>query len=176
MRSSCLGLGLIFLSCQQSPPLLVREPDAILHQFTAKNYRNNELDWFLTAERGELYLGDKENHLFGVHIIHYENGKRATEISSRRAIQKENEKTLLLEEDVIVRSITGRTLYAQELIWYENEQLLVSHKPVKISLPSGDIIEGQSLKADKRLNKITLKEGRGVHPTYEEDGSRERNS
>lgn len=159
---------LIFLfSCSEPPSLEHRQADGVLYNFTAKNYHQNELSWFLKAQKGEIYLPEKINHLYQVEMTYYENGKESTKLRCAEAIQNEENKTLLLKNQVVVQSINGRTLYAEELLWREPEQTLVSEKPVKIILPSGDIISAKALTADKKLNKIVLKAGKGFHPMWE---------
>lgn len=141
--------------------------DAVIQNFTAQGFRDSGPVWGLQAKQGYVFTKEKTTHLFDVSLQYFQTQDGKTTVTCDETVMNEKEQTLLLTGNVIVKSANGRVLYAQELLWREKEQLLVSEKPVKITMPSGDVIQGNALTADNRLNRLTLKAGRGFHPMSE---------
>ncbi len=144
-----------------------RGADAVLNHFTAQGFNEAGPQWNLKADQAYIFSAKKLTYVVKVDLVYFQGKEGKTLVTCDEADIDENEQTLLLRKNVVVKSDNGRVLYAEELLWREKEQFLVSEKPVKITMPSGDIIEGQALTADNRLNRLTLKAGRGFHPMPE---------
>ncbi|MBC7655258.1 MAG: LPS export ABC transporter periplasmic protein LptC [Oligoflexus sp.] len=103
----------------------------------------------------------------GIEILFFDkNLKQTTKVTSKYAIQRENQKIIQLKKNVVVVNAEGSTFESEELIWDENTKKFYSNLPVTITLnkglPTQKIINGPGFWANEDFSYYEIKQGSGV--------------
>jgi len=78
------------------------------------------------------------------------------------AIQRESEKTIQCERNVVARNEKGETFKSDELIWDQDSKQMHSSKLVQITMANGDIMNGKGFQSDQTLNHWTIDQSTGI--------------
>lgn len=98
----------------------------------------------------------------GVKVIAYETGKESGNIVSDLAYQRDMANVIEFHHNVVATSADGGTYKSDQLIWDQNKQIIYSNKPVEITTPAGDVVNGVNFKSDDKLNNPTFNRSTGV--------------
>jgi LPS export ABC transporter protein LptC len=103
----------------------------------------------------------------GIEVLLFDkNLKQTTKVTSKYAIQRENEKVVQLKKNVVATNAEGSTFESEELIWDENTKKFYSNLPVTITLnkglPTQKIIHGPGFWANEDFSYYEIRQGSGV--------------
>jgi LPS export ABC transporter protein LptC len=88
----------------------------------------------------------------GVKIIFYDvNGREDGNIVADSAINRDKEQIIEFHKNVVCTNAKGETFKSDELIWNQAQKIIYSNKPVQLTTPTGDILNGVSFKSDDKL-------------------------
>jgi len=136
--------------------------DLVIRNFSAQGYQVKTPQWDIYATEAYLIYSKNIINIYQVVLNLYQTDSSVYLTASKGTLfQKENK--LEITGNVIVINSDGKKLETESLTWYEKEKRLVSNKPVKITFPEGDVLSGSGLRADTKLNKITLLNGKLNH-------------
>jgi len=117
----------------------------------------------LTAGYIAKYLKKKHTLLQeGVKVDFYgEDGELKSVLTSNEGKVFDARSDMVATGNVIVRSMTGTTLYTEELNWVNKEGKIISEVPVKITT-EGDTLYGDTFKSDPDLVNYEITNARGT--------------
>jgi LPS export ABC transporter protein LptC len=99
----------------------------------------------------------------GVNVTLFDAGLRQIgTLTADYAIQRENEKTIKCENNVVARNEKGETFKSDELIWDQNTKQMHSNKMVHITMANGDVMNGNRFQSDQTLNHWTIDQSTGI--------------
>lgn len=99
----------------------------------------------------------------GVKVIFYDkNLKESGNIVADSALQREKESLIEFHRNVVATNAQGETFSSDELIWDQNKKILYSNKPVKITMSSGDVMNGVDFKSDDQLTHPVMRQSTGI--------------
>jgi LPS export ABC transporter protein LptC len=88
----------------------------------------------------------------GVKVIFYNiNGQEDGNIVADSGINREQEQVIEFHKNVVCTNAKGETFKSDELIWDQVQKKIYSNKPVQLTTPTGDIMNGTSLTSDDKL-------------------------
>jgi hypothetical protein len=88
----------------------------------------------------------------GVKVVHYDiYGREDGNIVSDSGINRDKEQIIEFHKNVVCTSAKGDIFKSDELIWDRVKKTIYSNKPVQITTPTGDILNGVSFKSDDAL-------------------------
>lgn len=166
-----------FLSCKKHAdyvPVYVKNEipenvDGSIIDFRVEEYKEKSLSWDLTARRAWLLRNNAGTILKNFELKYYKNGQLSNNAQGQEGILDSQKKTLNISGEVVVTSKSGRKINGSNVLWDEKTGKISSSSPVKILLETGDIIRANAFEADQNLEKITLKKGKGYHPSKENE-------
>nr|WP_244926668.1 LPS export ABC transporter periplasmic protein LptC [Leptospira wolffii] len=126
-----------------------------------KNFQKDQYDdagtvlWKLKADEAYLFAKEKRYVLYGVDFDQYENGKFKSKLTGKKGDINQSKHLIVLEGDIVLRTVENRTLKAKSLQYNEETKELTSNEEVIIDA-NGTFIRGVGLRADKDLNKFTI--------------------
>ncbi len=103
----------------------------------------------------------------GIEVLFFDKDlKQTTKVTSKYAIQRENQKIIQLKKEVVATNAEGSTFESEELIWDENTKKFYSNLPVTITLnkglPTQKIINGPGFWANEDFSYYEIRQGSGV--------------
>jgi len=97
----------------------------------------------------------------GYFIQYNEDGSQAWKISSNYAKNLIKDEMWELRNDVVAVSDDGKTINTELMFWDQKKQEIYSNQYVRITEKEGQMIEGNSFRADDKLNRIILNQVSG---------------
>lgn len=108
------------------------------------------------VERGTYYLKDSVTADF------YDvDGNHTSTLTSMRATINEKEDLLFAEENVVVVSDSGATLFTEELYWKKETETIYTEDFVTI-ITENDTLYGRGLESDRSLRNYRIEQPTGV--------------
>jgi LPS export ABC transporter protein LptC len=99
----------------------------------------------------------------GVKIILYDAfGKETGNIVADLGIYKYNEKLIEFYRNVVCTNSKGETFKSDELIWDQVKKTIYSRKPVQMTTPSGNVMNGKDFTSDDGLLHPIMNQGTGT--------------
>ncbi len=107
----------------------------------------------------QIKTEDEEYNEFlkGGHVISYnKDGSQAWTIRCNYAKNLVKDELWELRNDVVAVSDDGKTINTELMYWDQKKREIYSDQYVRITKKDGQMLEGNSFKADDKLNKILL--------------------
>ncbi|MES2377309.1 MAG: LPS export ABC transporter periplasmic protein LptC [Bacteroidota bacterium] len=98
----------------------------------------------------------------GVKVILYDAfAKETGNIVADSGVYRFSEKIIEFHHHVVCTNDKGETFKSDELIWDQVKKTIYSRKPVQMTTPSGDIMNGIDFTSDDDLHHPIMKQGTG---------------
>jgi LPS export ABC transporter protein LptC len=99
----------------------------------------------------------------GVKVIFYDAfAKETGNIVADSGIYRYSEKVIEFHKNVVCTNDKGETFKSDELIWDQVSKIIYSHKPVQMTTPTGDVMNGIDFKSDDGLLHPIMRQGTGT--------------
>ncbi|MCX7661362.1 MAG: LPS export ABC transporter periplasmic protein LptC [Candidatus Omnitrophica bacterium] len=134
---------------------MTSEPQQELSEFSLSGYnQKGEKTWQIQGKSAQIL---EEKVLLGEVLGKYFGEKETVTITARRGEFNRKEGLLHLEENVIIDTSSGATLFTNSLDWDRDKEIIFGKEPVKLIRPSL-IVEAKGIQAQPSLKKISLNE------------------
>lgn len=98
----------------------------------------------------------------GGNVVYFnDDGTKAWTIRSNYAKNLVKDKLWELRNDVVAVSDDGKTINSELMYWDQEKKEIYSDQYVRITKKDGQMLEGNSFRADDKLNQITLSQVSG---------------
>lgn len=99
----------------------------------------------------------------GVKVIFYDAfAKETGNIVADSGIFRDAEKIVEFHKNVVCTNDKGETFKSDELIWDQVKKIIYSNKPVQMTTPTGDVMNGIDFKSDDDLLHPIMRQGTGT--------------
>jgi LPS export ABC transporter protein LptC len=99
----------------------------------------------------------------GVKVIFYDAfAKESGNIVADSGVYRYSEKLIEFHHNVVCTNSKGETFKSDELIWDQVKKTIYSHKPVQMTTPTGDVMNGKDFKSDDGLLHPIMSQGTGT--------------
>jgi LPS export ABC transporter protein LptC len=99
----------------------------------------------------------------GVKVIFYDiNAKETGNIVADLGLDRDAEKIIEFHHNVVCTNAKGETFKSDELIWDMVKKIIYSNKPVQMTTPTGNIMNGKDFKSDDGLLHPIMNQSTGV--------------
>jgi LPS export ABC transporter protein LptC len=99
----------------------------------------------------------------GVKVIFYDAfAKETGNIVADSGVYRYSEKLIEFHKNVVCTNDKGETFKSDELIWDQVKKTIYSNKPVQMTTPTGDIMNGKDFKSDDGLLHPIMNQGTGT--------------
>jgi LPS export ABC transporter protein LptC len=106
----------------------------------------------------------------GVHINIFDRDlSQMGTLTADTGIQKPADNKIEFHKNVVARNYKGETFHSDELIWDQNTKMMHSNKPVQITMPNGDIVNGIGFSSDQSLGHWNMAKTNGIFSVDEKD-------
>lgn len=166
----CLFQASLFFSCKND----LEEVKKITGRNTAPVETGTNIEFLysdsarlkvkVTAPYVSRYLTPKPLRVLpmGVHVQFYDDSMHETSsLTSKFALQKEDERLMEARNDVVVVNTKGERLNTEKLIWDERKHIIFSDKFVKITT-SDEIILGKGFESNEDFTRYKIFEISGT--------------
>jgi LPS export ABC transporter protein LptC len=99
----------------------------------------------------------------GVKVIFYDAfAKETGNIVADSGVYRYSEKLIEFHKNVVCTNDKGETFKSDELIWDQVKKTIYSNKPVQMTTPTGDIMNGIDFNSDDGLLHPIMRQGTGT--------------
>lgn len=169
-RSILFCFIILFYSCKSDLEITKVEKD--IHSARTDIGKDIVVNYSETAIRTALLhaptMMKQEDSFFktsfpdGISLKLYDSlGNNSSTLTAKYGEHDHNSNQMKAKDSVLVVSADGRILRANELIWKENERIMISYGQVEIK-NKNEIIFGDTLFADENLRRYEIKKIRGI--------------
>lgn len=139
----------------QKKQLKDKVPNAQLFDFSTSFLRYEIKKWELFAKQALFYNADDLTILSNLSLVNYDpNGVVISQVKANSGILDNKTKNITLQENAVMSSSNGTTLYGNSFYWDNQTELLTSTEKVTLIRSNGDIQTGIGMKADKSLETV----------------------
>lgn len=142
--------------------------DITIKNFSAEGYTRSQRKWVLKADTSYVMYASSKIVMHKLRIQYNEASGIVSILRAEKGILDRNSNDMVIEDGVNVKSSNGRELYTNVLFWNDKRKELSTDSTVKIIYPGGEVIQGDGLKTDGTLSKISIRNPIGTHNPHEQ--------
>ena len=135
------------------------QPDMVISNFSIDKTAENEREWQLSADTGQVFQDDVLMDNINM-VIFQDNSSTVTILSNEGQVNSKT-RNVILEGDVRAHSTEGIKLSTESLRWNSAESLLYTDKPVRIIRGSSLLSARNGIQAKSGLEYAILKDVSG---------------
>lgn len=140
--------------------------DLQVENFSIEQLSQDQSEWFVQGKHAYVLHREGKTYIESIQVVYHTSANETTTVTANEGTVLEHERKIILQDDVVIQTNTGKTLRSEELIWDEQAKQIYTEKEVTLTYGNGDILHGKNgLRASQNLERIELFSGRGIHKT-----------
>lgn len=140
------------------------QADLQVENFSIEQLSQDQSEWFVQGKHAYVLYQEETTYVELIKIVYHTSKKEITTVTAQNGTILTNDKKVILQNNVLVKTNTGKTLQSEELIWDEQAKQIFTQKEVVLTYGNGDVLYGKNgLRASQNLERIELFSGVGIH-------------